>query len=204
MNLLKIKPKIKISIVIICFMFFSATSTKAQKGLFGKFSLGVGYSTEVSSIKKSGLNLISKNHAIGWGITDKFAVKIGEFGGLFKVNTGKYNFINLDAYGVGASYKLPFDIKISSLLAYGTVSFAKKWYTPTGDKGGQGYGANLSIEKEWFIARHWGVRVGPQFFWIKTVDTGYNFFNASINASIVFYLTPLKGFEAKHKRKKNK
>lgn len=176
-------------ILLFCIILFSAANVNAQKGLFIKLSLGPGYTTEYSGINGSGFT-ITKNHAIGWGITDKFAVHIGEFGGLVWQKVGDYNYINLDAFGLGFSYRTPIDIKISVLGAYSKVSFAHKWSEATGDAGGNGIGINMSVDKEWFIAKRWGIRVGPQVFWLNTKETGYNFFNVSLNGSVVFYLTP--------------
>ncbi len=34
--------------------------------------------------------------------------------------------------------------------------------------------------------------VGPQLFWLKTMETDYNFFNVSLNGSVIFYLTPVR------------
>ena len=179
-------------LLIVGLMFFSITYVNAQKGLFIKFSLGPGYTTEYSNINSSVFSIMTKNHAIGWGITDNFAVQIGEFGGLNKKQVGDYNYINLDVFGLGFSYRTPIDLKISVIGGYGIVSFAKKWSESFGDDGGNGYGINMSIDKEWFIAKRWGLRVGPQLFWLKTTDTGYNFFNISLNGSVVFYLTPVR------------
>ncbi len=179
-------------VLFICLIFFSTTSVNAQKGLFVKFSLGSGYTKEYSNINGSGFSIATKNHAIGWGFTDKFAIQIGEFGGLNKLKVGEYNYINLDAFGLGFCYQTPIDIKISVLGAYSKVSFAKKWSEALGDDGGNGYGINMSIDKEWFPAKRLGIRVGPQLFWLKTRETDYTFFNVSINASIVFYLTPVR------------
>ena len=164
----------------------------AQEGLFVKFSLGTGYTNEYSIINGSGLSLATKNHAVGWGISDKFAVQIGEFGGLNKLKVGEYNYINLDAFGLGFSYLTPIDIKISALGAHGKVSFAKEWSEAFGDDAGSGYGINISIDKEWFAAKRWGLRIGPQLFWLKTIETDYTFLNVSINGSVVFYLTPVR------------
>jgi hypothetical protein len=50
----------------------------------------------------------------------------------------------------------------------------------------------MSIDKEWFVAKRWGIRLGPQFYWLKTIDTDYKFSNVSINGSLVFYLTPVR------------
>ena len=178
--------------ITVLFIMSFGSSIFAQKGLFIKFSLGPGYTTEYSNINGSGFSIATKNHAIGWGITDKFALQIGEFGGLIKQEVGDYNYINLDAYGMGFSYRTPIDLKISVLGAYSKVSFAKKWSESTGDDGGNGYGFNMSIDKEWFIAKRWGIRLGPQLFWMKTMETDYKFFNVSLNGSVVFYLTPVR------------
>ena len=179
-------------VIVICLIIFSTTYANAQKGLFVKFSLGPGYTTEYSTINDSGISIATKNHAIGWGITDKFAVQIGEFGGLNKLKVGEYNYINLDAFGLGFSYLTPIDLKISFLGAYSMVSFAEKWSEATGDDGGNGYGLNMSIDKEWFIAKRWGIRLGPQVSWLKTRETDYQFFNVSLNGSVVFYLTAVR------------
>ena len=189
MKVIKLSNKL---VLLICIIIFSTTYVNAQKGLFVKFSLGPGYTTEYSTINGSGISIATKNHAIGWGITDKFAVQIGEFGGLNKLKVGEYNYINLDAFGLGFSYRTPIDIKISFLGAYSMVSFAEKWSEATGDDGGNGYGINMSIDKEWFIAKRWGIRLGPQVAWIKTQETDYNFFNVSLNGSVVFYLKPVR------------
>jgi len=177
-------------ILLFYILFFSAANVNAQKGLFIKLSLGPGYTTEYSGINSSGFT-ITKNHAIGWGITDNFALQIGEFGGLVWQEVGDYNYINLDAFGLGFSYRTPMDIKISVLGAYSKVSFAYDWWESGGDDGGNGIGINMSIDKEWFIAKRWGFRVGPQLFWLNTKETGYNFFNVSLNGSVAFYLTPV-------------
>ena len=72
------------------------------------------------------------------------------------------------------------------------MSFAEKWSQALGDDGGNGYGINLSIDKEWYIAKRWGIRLGPQVFFLNTRETGYKFFNASLNGSLVFHLTPVR------------
>lgn len=182
----------KLLLTALVIAMFTIPYVNAQKGLFIKSSLGPGLTTEYSNINNSGFSVMTKNHAIGWGITDNFAVQIGEFGSLNKLKVGEYNYINLDAVGLGFSYRTPVDIKISVLGAYSTVSFAKKWSEALGDDGGNGYGINLSIDKEWFIAKRWGIRVGPQFFLLKTMETDYKFVNVSLNGSVLFYLTPVR------------
>ena len=177
---------------LFCIIIFSTANVKAQKGLFIKFSLGPGYTTEYSGINGSGFTIATKNHSIGWGISDNFALQIGEFGGLIKQKVEDYNYINLDAYGFGFCYCTNIGIKISALGAYSKVSFAEKWSQATGDDGGNGYGINLSIDKEWFVAKRWGIRLGPQVFFLKTRETDYKFFNASLNGSLVFHLKPVR------------
>ncbi len=97
--------KIRFRIVAFTFIIISQIATlDAQEGLFVKFSLGQGYTREYSKITDSGLSIATKNHAVGWGISDKFAIQIGEFGGLNKLKVGEYNYINLDAFGLGFSF----------------------------------------------------------------------------------------------------
>ena len=112
-------------ILLFSIIFFSNANVKAQKGLFMKLSLGPGYTMEYSGNIGSGFT-ITKNHAIGWGITDKFAVHIGEFGSLVWQKVGDYNYINLDAFGLGFCYRTPIGIKISILGAYSKVSFCRQ------------------------------------------------------------------------------
>jgi len=186
------KHKMIIFGIVFCILLFQINMLNAREGLFIKFSLGPGYTTEYSNINSSDFAIATKNHAIGWGITDKFALHIGEFGGLVKQKVGDYNYINLDAFGLGFSYMTPIDIRLSFLGAYSKVSFAKEWSQAFGDDGGNGYGINMSIDKEWLVAKRWGIMVGPQLFWLKTMETDYKFFNVSLNGSVIFYLTPVR------------
>jgi hypothetical protein len=179
-------------VLIICSIILLGKNADAQKGLFVKFSLGPGFTTEYSKINGSGIAIATKNHSIGWGITDKFALQIGEFGSLIKQKVNGYNYINTDAIGLGFIYRTPIDLKISFIGAYSKVSFAEKWSQAFGDDGGNGYGINTTIYKEWFVAKRWGIGLGPQIYWIKTMNTDYEFLNVSINGSIVFYLTPVR------------
>ena len=179
-------------ILLFVFLLFTLSHVNAQKGLFVKFSVGPGITTEYSNINKTGFSIVTKNHSVGWGITDNFAVQIGEFGGLNKLKVGTHEYINLDAYGLGFCYKTPVGLKVSILGAYSKVSLAHKWSEAEGDDGGNGIGFNMSIDKEWFIAKRWGFRLGPQLFWLKTSKTDYRFFNVSLNGSLVFYLKPVR------------
>lgn len=75
---------------------------------------------------------------------------------------------------------------------YSKVSFAEKWSEAFGGDGGKGYGINMSIDKEWLLAKRWGIRLGPQVSWLKTRETDYKFVNVSLNGSVVFYLKPVR------------
>lgn len=85
-----------ISLGLSCYlMTLSVPEAKAQKGLFVKFSVGPGYTTEYSNLNKSLYSIVTINHTVGWGITDDFAVQAGKFGGLNKLQLGEYNYLNL-------------------------------------------------------------------------------------------------------------
>jgi hypothetical protein len=111
---------------------------------------------------------------------------------LIHTKVREYNFINLDAFGVGFSYYTPFHLRVSVMGAYGQVSLAHDWRESLGVKDGTGFGLNLSVEKEWIVAKRWGVGIGTQAFYLKTMDTNYQFINFSINFVGTFYLTPFR------------
>ena len=50
--------------------------THAQKGPFIKFSIGPGISTEYSNLHASGVSLVTKNHAIGWGLNNRILRRV--------------------------------------------------------------------------------------------------------------------------------
>ena len=175
-----------------CVFFIPTAFLEAHDGFFMKLSLGPGYTLENSNINESCFSIATKNHAIGWGFNKKYALYIGEFGSLIKLKVGDYNFVNLDAFGFGINYYMPFTINVSLSGAYGKVSFAHKWYEPTGDDGGSGYAMNINVEKEWLISKRWGFRIGPQAFFLKTTETNYRFMNISLNCGIAFYFTPVR------------
>lgn len=171
-------------------ILLSTTLVVAQKGLFLRFSLGPGFTTETSSINNSGLAIAAKNHAIGWGINEKFTIYIGEFGSLNKISTGTYNYINTDAFGLGLAYRTPQNFKFSLAGGYSWVSLSTSW-KEQGDWSGEGYGINMSVFKEWYFAKRFGFGVGPQAYLIRTTDMEYLFLNFSLNFSLSFYLTPV-------------
>ncbi len=187
----KLKARVSKKILILLgIILISTTYAEAQNGLFLRFSVGPGFMKEYSSIKGTGLTLVTKNHAIGWGFNDKCAIYVSEFGGLIKKQYGEYNYINLDAYGLGFTYRAPFNIYASLSGAYGRVSLAHKWSDPGGDLAGEGYAVKFGLDKKWMLSKRWNFGVGPQAFFLKTKNDNFKFVNFSLNFFIEFHLTP--------------
>jgi len=159
-------------------------SVQAQNGLFIRFSIGPGVMKEFTLIEGTGPTLVSKNHVIGWGFNDKYAIYIGEFGGLIKKPIGEYSHINLDAAGLGIIYRTPLGLDISLGAGYGQVALAENWKEPIGDIDGEGWGINLSIDKSWLVGSSWRLGVGPQVFYLTTSDREYDFASMSFNVFI--------------------
>jgi len=176
----------KIVVIMVSMLLILSGSIQAQNGLFVRFSLGPGFMKEFTSIEGSGPTLASKNHAIGWGFSDRYAIYIGEFGGLIKKPVGEYSYINLDAAGLGVRYRTPWDLDISVGAGYGQVALAENWKEPIGDIDGEGWGINLSIEKTWQVGDHWRLGAGPQAFYLTTQDREYDFASMSFNVVINF------------------
>jgi hypothetical protein len=177
-------------LVLLCIILISTAHVKAQNGLFLRLSVGPGFMKEFSAIKGTGLTLVTKNHAVGWGFNDKYAIYVSEFGGLIKKQYAEYNYINLDAYGLGFTYHAPLNIYASLSGAYGRVSFAHKWSDPGGDIKGEGFGIKFGLDKKWMLSKRWNLGLGPQAFWIKTKNENFSFMNFSLNFFIEFHLTP--------------
>jgi hypothetical protein len=177
-------------LIFLSLIIISASYAKAQNGLFLRFSVGPGVMKEYSSIKGTGLTIVTKNHAVGWGFNDKFAIYVSEFGGLIKKQYGEYNYINLDAYGLGFTYRAPLNIYANLSGAYGRVAFAHKWSEPEGDFKGGGYGIKFGLDKKWMLSKRWNFGLGPQAFFLKTKNDSFKFMNFSLNFFIEFHLTP--------------
>jgi hypothetical protein len=67
--------------LVICFL---SINIYAQNGPFIRFSLGPGFMKEYNTINELGFTIITKNHAIGWGFSDKYAVSFSEFSAFIK------------------------------------------------------------------------------------------------------------------------
>ena len=173
-------------------IIISTTLTEAHEGLFLKFSVGPGIMLENAGINRSGLTIAAKNHAIGWAFNGKFALFIGEFGGLLKKKVGEYNYINLDAFGPGCTWYMPYNIHLSVSAGYAQAAFAHKWTEATGDVKGKGYGINTSLEKEWMVFKRVGLGSGSQLFYVNTYNTGFSFIDFSLKCMATFYLTPVR------------
>ena len=94
-------------LIAFCFICISITYVEAHEGLFVKMSVGPGLMLENSRINGSGFTIVTKNHAIGWGLNEKYALFIGEFGGLINKKVGEYNFINFSINVMGTFYLTP-------------------------------------------------------------------------------------------------
>jgi hypothetical protein len=181
--------------LVFCILLFASSlfsqATRAQKGLFLKFSLGQGYLVQSSGQHFTGYILAAKNHAVGWGFNEKYAVYVGEFGGLVRVRHIGYDYINLDAYALGFRFTTPENVCLSLAGGYGKVSFANNWYDPGGDFMGDGFTMNASVDKKWNLSDRWKFGVGPHVFYVKTHDRDYRFVDFCINFMIEFYFTRL-------------
>jgi hypothetical protein len=173
---------------IFCLIFISSINIMAQKGPFLRFSLGPGIMKEYSTINESGFTIVTKNHSIGWGFEDKYAVSFSEFGAFIRKDIGeKYQYINLDAYGIGLAYRTPGNINFHLSGAYGTVHFSDSW-NKQGDYMEDGYAVGFGIDKKWLISKRIDLGVGPHTFFLQT--NNYTFTNFSLNFWLDFYLFP--------------
>jgi hypothetical protein len=173
-------------------LFISAIYAEAHDGFFIRFSIGPGYYAERSSLNESGFTTPAKNHAIGWGFHQKYALQISDFGGLIKNTVGEYDYINLDALGLGFVYYMPSNTSVTLSGGQGKVTFARNWWKITDDGEETGYAINISLDKEWLISKRWGIGVGTHGFLFKTRKIEYKFIQFGINGAITYYFTPVR------------
>jgi hypothetical protein len=177
-----------IIVLISSFILLSSINVKAQEGPFLKFSLGPGVLYEHSTINESGFTYAAKNHAIGWGFNHKYAVYFSEFGASTRKNIeAKFQFINLDAYGLGFSCNTENNISFHAAGGYGTVHFSDCW-KKQGDFIQDGYAMAIGVDKKWGLSKRIYLGVGPLLCFFKT--TNYSFTNFSVNCSLNFFLFP--------------
>ncbi|MBN2412417.1 hypothetical protein JXQ31_12070 [candidate division KSB1 bacterium] len=180
------------SVLISLIIFISAIYAEAHNGFFIRFSVGPGVYTEQSALNESGFTTPAKNHAIGWGFHQKYTLQISDFGGLIKNKVGEYDYINLDALGLGLKYYMPFNTSVTLSAGQGKVTFARNWWEITDDGEETGYAVNISLDKEWLIAKRWGFGIGTHGFLFKTSDIDYQFVQFGINGAITYYFTPVR------------
>ena len=179
------------SLLLFFIVLFSSNNVEAHDGFFVRFSIGPGYYTEQSILNKSGFTTPAKNHAIGWGFHKKYALQISDFGGLIKQTVGEYNYINLDAIGIGFTYFMPFNTAVTLSGGQGKVTFARNWWEISDDGEKTGYAINLSFDKEWLLSKSWGVGIGTHGFLFKTRKIEYEFIQLGINGKITYYFSPV-------------
>lgn len=113
--------------ILFLMIFFSSIShTQARDGFFVRFSIEPGFYWEQSSFNESGFTTPAKNHAIGWGFQQKFALQSSDFGGLIKNTVGGYHYINLDALGLGLTYNMLYNTSITLSRGQGKSYFCPK------------------------------------------------------------------------------
>lgn len=174
-------------LLLTCFLSIIMAKVNAQEGPFLRISLGPGFLTEYTSINESGFTYVAKNHAIGWGFNDKYAVYFSEFGAFTKIDIGEeYQFINLDAYGLGLAYNLENNISFHAQVGYGTVHFSDSW-KKQGNLMEDGYAIALGVNKKWGLTKRIDLGVGPLISYFKTEN--YTFTNFSVNFWLDIFLS---------------
>jgi hypothetical protein len=169
-------------------VFLLSGSLMAQNGPFLRFSVGPGIMNEFNSIKGSGFTMVAKNHAIGWGFENKYAVSYSEFGAFVRKSIGEgVRYINLDAYGLGFACHTQNHFSFQLSGAYGTVHFSDRW-NKQGDYIEDGFAAALGAGRNWLLSRRIDLGAGPQAFILKTET--YSFTDISFNLWLDLYLFP--------------
>ena len=165
-------------------------SAAAREGLFLRFGLGPGVVVEGGPVQGTVLALPAKDHAIGYGLTEHFAVQLADFGALVYQQVGEYEYLNLDGLGPGVTVFLPRNALVSLSAGYGAVGFARKWWEATGSDKHGGIAISASARKEWPLSRKWALGVGGQACFFRTSRADYTFCVLSAEASAAFYLVP--------------
>ena len=173
--------------VLLGTVLFASIYVEAHDGFFIRFSVGPDYYWEQSTLNESGFTTPAKNHALGWGFHEKYALQISDFGGLIKNSVGKYNYINLDALGLGFTYYMPYRTSVTFSIGQGNITFAEDWWEITGDSKESGYALNLSLDKEWMLSKRWGVGAGTHGFLFKTSHIDYEFIQFGISGFIIYH-----------------
>mgnify|MGYP001365211087 CR=1 FL=1 len=181
----RVAPLILISI----FLLLTGTA-QAREGFFLRLGIGPGLAVESSQIKGTGLALVAKEHQIGYGITDRYALWIGEIGALIKQKVGTYDYVNVDGIVVGGTVTLPHDFLISISAGYARVAFAQKWTEPMGDNLDDGLALGLSAKHEWAMGSRFALSTGVVAGFYRTFKDNYTYFTFSAVLSLAFYLTP--------------
>ncbi len=177
-------------LILICFILFSTNYVEAQKGPFIRFSIGPGFMKEYSTIKENGFSIVTKNHAIGWGINGKYAVCFSEFGALIRKDIGEeYQYIMLNGFGLGFAYRTKRNINYHVSGGYGSVHFSDDW-KKADNFIEDGYAVALGVDKKWVLSKKFDLGVGPCTFLVKTPN--YTFTDISVNFVLDFYLFPQK------------
>lgn len=178
-------------LLVFSLLLVAPTAANAREGLFLRFSLGPGVTMEASAIDGPGLALPAKDHAIGYGVTESFAVQFADFGALVHKQVGEFSYMNLDGLGLGGVLFLPRSTQVSLSAGYGQVTFARNWWEATGTNKDDGLAVSATLRKEWPFASRWALGVGALASFFRTFGEDYTFFDLSVVGSLSFYLTPV-------------
>jgi len=182
---------ISAALVFALLLLLPATA-RARPGLFLRLGLGPGIAVETAQIHGAGLALVSKEHQIGYGFTDDFALWVGEIGALIQQKVGTYDYVNVDGIVLGGTIFMPHDILVSPSAGYGRVAFAKEWTEPMGDNLDDGLAFGLSAKREWYLGSYFAVAAGVVSTYFQTFHDDYTYFTFSAVLLAAFYLTPLE------------
>ena len=165
-------------------------SASAREGLFLRLALGPGVAVEASRPAGARFALAAKDHAIGYGFTDRFAVQVADFGALVRRKVGTFDYVNLDGLGPGLTVCGPRNTLVSIAAGYGAVTFAHKWAEATGTHKDEGFAIGASLRREWPVARRCALGFGTQACSFRSFGDDYTFFVLSVEGSMSLYWVP--------------
>jgi len=178
-------------LLVVLILLIPGRDAVAQEGLYVRFSVGTGYYAEHSVLDDSGFTTPAKNHALGWGLNERFGLQISDFGALIKQKVGDYDYMNLDALGLGLSYYIRPDTYLCLSGGYGKVTLAHDWTQIMNDGRQEGLALSLTLNREWLLSKRWSIGLGAQGFYFKTRNIQYEFTHLGLTGAISHYFTPV-------------
>lgn len=165
-----------------------------SQGLMFRLGLGVGYGSFGTSLGGTDYRVggfgVNYNAAIGWGMSDSFAVHI-DLNGMSLINpgvtsgTGSSSRVTVAAgqsYNTGilgggfSYYSMPLNVFVTGSVGLALLSVDSSSGTGSSTTVGQsrlGFGASAMIGKEWFIGNGWGIGGAVQVLYALIPDQEY-------------------------------